>query len=624
MMRILPRSLFGQLLLGTLAVQTLFLGLFIWYTVVTQRSSAELRSRERIDQQLDRLAQACSIGLERGDLPYVVTALELSRIALTIESARLTDLSGRTIAVSANGAAGGLNAAEAAALPGATHQRRMFQTATGATEAVTPVLRGGKPVALLWLEPNQAAAQRTAAIVVRIAMTYGGFALLANLLPIFLIVQTVTRPLQRLRGATDRIVRDPNLTAGFPLPVTTTNEAGQLTVSFNSMVNQLQEQRRGLLETLALLDSMLSNAPIGFAFFDRELRYVRVNEFLAQLHEMTAEEHLGRRPVEVYPPPVGEAKQTVLRQVFETGQAVRDVSLSGELPHRPGEPRSWLMHFYPVRTVDDAIRWVGVIVVDVTDQLKAEGALRRTEKLAAAGRLAASIAHEINNPLEAVTNLLYLLRTHDGLDRTASHLVSTAEAELARVSEITQQTLRFYRQSTHPSRVSLADILQSIASLYHARMTTAAVTLSTRFQGETEIFGFGGELRQLFANLIGNALDAMPAGGQLWLSARRGHGQRAGGAWSPGVRVWVIDSGIGMPEETQRRIFEAFFTTKETTGTGLGLWVSEEIVRKHAGTMRVRSRQGERSGTAFAVFLPDGLEAAGPADAPQPVEHMVR
>jgi signal transduction histidine kinase len=235
----------------------------------------------------------------------------------------------------------------------------------------------------------------------------------------------------------------------------------------------------------------------------------------------------------------------------------------------------------------------------------------------------AGIAHEINNPLEAVTNLLYLLRTHDGLDRTATHLVSTAEAELARVSEITQQTLRFYRQSTYPSRVSLPDILTSIATLYQSRITAAAVTLSTRFRGETEIFGFGGELRQLFANLIGNALDAMPSGGQLRLSVRRGHGRGAGGQWCPGVRVSVIDTGMGMSEETRRRIFEAFFTTKESTGTGLGLWVSEEIVRKHAGTMQVKSRQHAPSGTAFSIFLPDGLELSQPVETSQTVARAV-
>jgi signal transduction histidine kinase len=121
------------------------------------------------------------------------------------------------------------------------------------------------------------------------------------------------------------------------------------------------------------------------------------------------------------------------------------------------------------------------------------------------------------------------------------------------------------------------------------------------------VFGFGGELRQLFANLIGNALDAMPNGGSLRLRVRGGHGPKMDGTWCKGVCITVADTGIGMSEETRRRIFEAFFTTKEATGTGLGLWVSEEIVRKHSGTMRVKSRQDDgKSGTSFMIFLPDG------------------
>jgi signal transduction histidine kinase/HAMP domain-containing protein len=604
MKRVLPKSLFGQLMLGTILVQTLLLVLFIWYTVVSQRKGADQRSHERIVQQLNRLSAACSVELEHNDMKAVHTALELSRIAPTIEVARLTDLDGQTLAVTASADGRGLDPFESAVLPTATRQQ-IFTAKNDQMEAVTPVFVQGRPVALLWLEPNHTVSLSTANLVVRIATTYGGFALLANLLPIFLIVRTITRPLDRLRAAADRIVRDPDLNVGFPLPVTTSNEAGDLTVSFNSMVHTLEEQRHGLLETLALLDSMLSNAPIGFAFFDRELRYIRVNEFLAGLHGLPIVQHLGRRPSDVYPASVGETKVGYLRQVFETGIALRNVELSGEMPHAPGVRRSWVMHFYPVRTAQDAIRWVGVIVVEITDQLRAEEALRKTEKLAAAGRLAASIAHEINNPLEAVTNLLYLLRTHDDLDETAGRLVATAEAELARVSEITQQTLRFYRQSTLPSRVNVADILDSILVLYQSRITSASVAVVRKFSGETDVFGFGGELRQLFANLIGNSLDAMPKGGMLRLSVRCGHGRRADGLWGKGVRVSVTDTGVGMSQDTRRRIFEAFFTTKEATGTGLGLWVSEEIIRKHSGAMQVKSRQAEPSGTSFMIFLPD-------------------
>ena len=604
MLKILPKSLFGQLLFGTILVQTLLLALFIWHTVDNIRRGSEERAHQRVVQQLGQVSAACAVELEQRDQESLQNVLNLSRIGPSIAVARLTDLSGRTLAVTEN-AQPGLDASESAVLSRAVGQQLIFKRNKNQLEGVTPVLVNGKPVALVWLEQIQTSGASTIHEVIQIATTYGGFALLANILPFFLIVRTMTRPLLRLRNATEQVIRDPELSAGFPLPVTATNEAGDLTASFNFMVQQLQQQRQGLLETLALLNSMLRNAPIGFAFFDHDLRYVRVNDFLADLHGFPIEEHLGKTPAEIYPAFVAEPKLEHLQRVFDTGMPMRNVQLSGELPQGSGVQRSWMMHFYPVRADEDAIRWVGVIVVEITDQLRADEALRKTEKLAATGRLAASIAHEINNPLEAMTNILYILQTHETLDETAVDLVATAQSELTRVAEITQQTLRFYRQSTSPARVNIADILNSVLGIYQRRIQSASIVVKPRFQGDPETFGFGGELRQVFANLVSNALDAMPLGGTLWLSAHYGHGRDANGLWRRGIRVCVTDTGSGMSEETRRRIFEPFFTTKEATGTGLGLWVSDEIVRRHKGTIQVRSRRGEGSGTNFMIFIPD-------------------
>jgi PAS domain-containing protein len=449
MTRLTPRTFFGQLVLGTVLVQTLFLGLFTWYIIVNARETSQERSRDRTFQQLDRLSQAVARHLAVHDLTAATEILNLSRISANVDVARLTDLNGHTLAVSDNGQPRDLYPIEQAALSDVTAQK-VFKIDNSQLEAVTPVIVHNEPVALLWLEPNRAASLSTLGVVLRICLTYGGFALLANLLPIFLIVRTMTRPLQTLREATHRIVRDPGSTAGFPLPVTTVNEAGDLTASFNAMVHELTVQRNGLLETLALLDSMLGNAPIGFGFFDRDLHYVRVNDFLAKSHGLSVAEHDGRRVPDFYPAQFAAEKESCIRKVFETGEPIRDIELSGVLPTDPALTRSWMMQFYPVRTQPDAIKWVGVIIVEITDRIRAEDALRKNEKLAAAGRLAASIAHEINNPLEAVTNLLYLLATHEPMDAVASSFVHTAQAELARVSEITQQTLRFYRQSPPP------------------------------------------------------------------------------------------------------------------------------------------------------------------------------
>jgi signal transduction histidine kinase len=240
--------------------------------------------------------------------------------------------------------------------------------------------------------------------------------------------------------------------------------------------------------------------------------------------------------------------------------------------------------------------------------------LRKTEKLAAVGRLAASIAHEINNPLEAVTNLLYLILLQDTLGSEAKQYVELAQHELARVSEITQQTLRFYRQSTLPVTANLTELLESVLTLHQGRVNTLQVDVQRQYDADVAFFCFAGEMRQLFANLIGNALDAMtPGPGKLILRVRRSR------SWSnpevEGVRFSVMDTGCGITDEVRGRIFEPFFTTKEATGTGLGLWVSAEVIRKHHGTVRIRSRVADeqngdasRSGSLFMIFFPFARE----------------
>jgi PAS domain S-box-containing protein len=602
--RLWPRTFFAQLVLGTILVQTLLLGAFITWVVISQRNSAQERTNARIAGQLHRISMASAAQLARGDHAGLQNVLELAEIAPTIQATRLTDLQGKTLAVSEGGRDRGLDAEELKVLPTATRQQ-IFKIRNGQPEAVTPVIQNGKPIALVWLEPNPSVSFSTANTVARIALSYGAFALLANLLPIFLITRSMTRPLTRLSAATQSVVHEVGSAEVFPLPVTTANEAGLLTVNFNTMVRELEEQRRGLLETLALLDSMLGNAPIGFAFFDRDSRFVRLNGFFAAMSGQVPSAHIGWPVTEIHVGEFGQRLQGCIEQVFSNGRAMRDVEIGAESTGDGMPRRTWLMNFYPVRTQLDAVRWVGVIVSEITDRLAAEEALRKTEKLAAAGRLAASVAHEINNPLEAVTNLLFILHHHQPMDEQALVYIETAQAELARVAEITQQTLRFYRQSVSRSRTDVAEVMTSIVTLYQPRITAARISVVKDFGEGTHLLCFAGEIRQVLANLIVNAVDAMPAAGILTLRARAGRGRLQDGGWGDGVHVSVADTGTGMSPQTKAKIFEAFFTTKQATGTGLGLWVSEEIIRKHRGIIRVRSRQGERSGTCFWIFLPN-------------------
>jgi len=252
---------------------------------------------------------------------------------------------------------------------------------------------------------------------------------------------------------------------------------------------------------------------------------------------------------------------------------------------------------------------------DITAQLKAEDALRKTERLAAMGRVAGIIAHEINNPLEAITNTFYLLRDHPSLDEEAREYAKLGEQELHRVAHITRQTLGFYRESKHPVAVALPTLLDEILELQSRRMEFDKVKLDKRYSTEGTIHGFPVELKQVFLNLIGNAVQAMPDGGILRLHVFNAIDRTSE---RPGVCISICDTGSGIDPEDARHLFEPFFTTKSTKGTGLGLWISKGIVQKYGGSIRFRSlaTQG-RNITCFQVFLP---EADFPLkDAPEPV-----
>ncbi|MGO4213691.1 PAS domain-containing protein, partial [Terriglobus sp. YAF25] len=371
MRRILPRTIQGQLIFGTIVVQTLLLAIFLTYTVSAQRSVTRERARQRLLQQAERLAGACSVPLSQDHMDALKEILETARITPTIDGARVTDLSGRTLAVSESNADAPLSAEERRELMGPV-KARLFITAQGRTESVAPIFVSGKPAGLIWLEPSSSALASNISIIVTGALWYGGLALLSNLLPILLIVRGVSRPLRKLREATQQIIRDPESNAGFPLVVTASNEVGELTRSFNTMVRELEDQRSGLYETLALLDSMLGNAPIGFAFFDQKLRYVRLNQFLADINGLPINRHLGRRMTEVFPGPLSERVEMLLSTVFDSGEPVRDIEMKGELPSLPGVQRSWICNWYPVRTQQGVVRWVGVVVMEITQRLQSE------------------------------------------------------------------------------------------------------------------------------------------------------------------------------------------------------------------------------------------------------------
>jgi len=260
---------------------------------------------------------------------------------------------------------------------------------------------------------------------------------------------------------------------------------------------------------------------------------------------------------------------------------------------------------------DDAHKLRGVVMVfrDVTGEKQAQEVMRKAEKLAAAGRLAATVAHEINNPLEAVCNLIYIAKNSGSLPEDIVGYLNMAEQELDRVSHITRQTLGFYRDSSEPGPVPLRGVLESVLRLYENKLKSKSIAVEQKFAECPPVSGLQGEIKQLIANLISNGADAVAPGGKIRISM-------APAEQGDGVKIKIADNGPGVPEKNRAHIFEPFFTTKEDVGTGLGLWVSKEIAERHGGRIELgRGTDDHLGGAVFTVFLPYAaqLERAGGA-----------
>jgi len=266
----------------------------------------------------------------------------------------------------------------------------------------------------------------------------------------------------------------------------------------------------------------------------------------------------------------------------------------------------------PIR--DDQRRLLGVVLVfrDVTGERKAQEVMRKTEKLAAAARISATVAHEINNPLEAVVNLIYIAKRSAGDPPVVIESLKLAEQELDRVAHLTRQTLGFYRESNFPERVEISELVETVLRLYSNRLKNKDITVVRDFGDCPALCGVSGELKQVVSNLVSNAADAVADHGTIVIRLRFFQDDRGAA-----VQLAVEDDGPGIARENVERIFEPFFTTKEDVGTGLGLWISKEIVNRHGGSIAVRphGENGESRGAAFTVTLPlnADVELAPPA-----------
>ena len=256
----------------------------------------------------------------------------------------------------------------------------------------------------------------------------------------------------------------------------------------------------------------------------------------------------------------------------------------------------------PIR--DKGGQIIGVVLVfhDIREKRRAEKAVRDSERLATTGRLASTLAHEIHNPLDTVGNLLYLIDHNPDVPETVRPHISLASEELARVTQMTRHMLTFQRESTKPVPIKIGEIIDNVIALYDQKIQSSAIQVQKQVEFEGEFIGLPGEMRQLLANLVGNAIEAIGNNGKIRLHAYTSQDWRRG---RRGLRVTVADNGPGIPDEIRDKIFDPFFTTKGEAGTGLGLWIIAGILRNNDGMLQLRTvTRARRSGTCFSAFFP--------------------
>ena len=322
------------------------------------------------------------------------------------------------------------------------------------------------------------------------------------------------------------------------------------------------------------------------------------NRAATRMFGYTAEEVIGRSILVLIPPELHGEEETILRRL-RAGERIEHFET--ERLSKDGQRLQVSVTISPVRDSKGRIIGASKISHDIRDRKRAEQALLTSEKLATVGRLAATMAHEINNPLESVINLVYLAKTANTNATVRAYLL-TAEEELNRVAHLAKQTLGFYRERSEKTRVKIGDLLHRLIAVFSSRAQNKGLRIDVEVASEAEVVVDCTELRQLLSNLISNSIDACERGGVI-----RVHGSVVEGSSlsAPGLRITVADNGMGIRPDDRPHIFEAFFTTKQDVGTGLGLWVCKQIAEKYGGSIRVRSdtRSGQ-SWTVVSVFLP--------------------
>jgi PAS domain S-box-containing protein len=415
----------------------------------------------------------------------------------------------------------------------------------------------------------------------------------------------------RLRGA-DGIYR-PFLSRAIPLR----DASGKVTrwLGTNTEIDSEVRVRKDLEENQGRLrDALVTSQRLAAivessddAIISKDLNGIITswNSAATNLFGYLPEEIVGRSILTIIPPEL-QSEEPMILESIRTGKKIDHYET--ERVRKDGSRVKVSLTISPVRDPEGRVIGASKIARDVTERTRLQEAIMQSEKLAATGRMAAAIAHEINNPLEAVTNLAYLLTTDPTLSDSGKKYAELLLSEIDRVSHVAKQSLAFFRDTNKPGEFNVCELINGVIELNQRLLDQRRIEITRDFCLPCTVFGSAPELRQVFANLISNAMDAVGEKGRIRVRVRPGKDGIAS--------IHIVDNGRGIPSHVLARLFQPFVTSKGSSGNGLGLWVSRGIVRKHGGEIRVRTSTAEgRSGTVFSVRLPEteGVGIARPS-----------
>jgi len=362
-------------------------------------------------------------------------------------------------------------------------------------------------------------------------------------------------------------------------------------------LEQAEQEGNESSKHLAELAAIVESSDDAIISKDLNGHIMSWNQAAARIFGYTQEEIVGKSILTLIPPEL-HSEETVIIRKIRAGERIEHyetVRLK-----KNGELVDVSVTISPVRDKSGTIVGASKILRDISGRKRVEASLLQAEKIAATGRMAATIAHEVNNPLEAVMNLIYLAQTNAGSSEEVKGYLRAAESEVVRVSHIAKQTLGYYRENASAMSVSLADLVSDAIRIYEPRCKAARIQLHSDLTPRRRVLVRKGEIMQVISNLLANSIYAMPSGGTLSLSL-----QDTDSPAGPGVILTVEDSGTGIPAEQLPRIFEAFYTTRNTIGTGIGLFIAKQFIEGHGGQITAASSTDPAShGTRMSLFLP--------------------